>query len=184
MVCERRQSRLAVETAPRRPAGHEVPLRGLGPSPRRGTSWRGAPAAAGPSPPRPGRAPSGWMGVSTASPPRLPLAHKLCCAPETLLPIKWGGATMLPTIEDAGVTQLVEYLLPKQAVVGSSPIARSTSAIGRQKTGVLSICSPEDMRSQQPVYCGQGARPMDTAKTLERYLRHHRTAGSGPKTLE
>jgi hypothetical protein len=26
----------------------------------------------------------------------------------------------------AGVTQLVEYLLPKQAVVGSSPIARST----------------------------------------------------------
>ena len=34
-------------------------------------------------------------------------------------------ATMLPTIEHAGVTQLVEYLLPKQALVGSSPIARS-----------------------------------------------------------
>src|SRR5688572_4988948 len=33
-----------------------------------------------------------------------------------------GSATILPIIEDAGVTQLVEYLLPKQAVVGSSPI--------------------------------------------------------------
>ena len=42
-----------------------------------------------------------------------------------LLPNARGGATMCPTIEDAGVTQLVEYLLPKQAVVGSSPIARS-----------------------------------------------------------
>ena len=28
-------------------------------------------------------------------------------------------------VPSAGVTQLVEYLLPKQAVVGSSPIARS-----------------------------------------------------------
>jgi hypothetical protein len=28
----------------------------------------------------------------------------------------------------AGVTQLVEYLLPKQAVVGSSPIARSENS--------------------------------------------------------
>jgi hypothetical protein len=27
---------------------------------------------------------------------------------------------------DAGVTQLVEYLLPKQAVAGSSPVPRST----------------------------------------------------------
>ena len=25
---------------------------------------------------------------------------------------------------------------------------------------------------------------MDTTKTLERYLRHHRTSGSSPKTLE
>lgn len=31
----------------------------------------------------------------------------------------------LRATEHAGVTQLVEYLLPKQAVVGSSPIARS-----------------------------------------------------------
>ena len=44
---------------------------------------------------------------------------------QNLLPIARGDATMWPTIEDAGVTQLVEYLLPKQAVVGSSPIARS-----------------------------------------------------------
>ena len=30
----------------------------------------------------------------------------------------------------AGVTQLVEYLLPKQAVAGSSPVARSTNSLG------------------------------------------------------
>jgi hypothetical protein len=29
---------------------------------------------------------------------------------------------------DAGVTQLVEYLLPKQAVAGSSPVPRSTKS--------------------------------------------------------
>jgi hypothetical protein len=35
------------------------------------------------------------------------------------------GMLDFPELQCAGVTQLVEYLLPKQVVVGSSPITRS-----------------------------------------------------------
>ena len=34
-----------------------------------------------------------------------------------------------PTASRAGVTQLAEYLLPKQNVAGSIPVSRSTSSI-------------------------------------------------------
>lgn len=40
-------------------------------------------------------------------------------------PLKWGQASAIIELPSAGVTQLVECLLPKQNVVGSSPITRS-----------------------------------------------------------
>jgi hypothetical protein len=39
--------------------------------------------------------------------------------------------------QSAGVTQLVECLLPKQVAVGSSPITRSDSLVSRMETGVF-----------------------------------------------
>lgn len=63
-------------------------------------------------------------------------------------------------LPQAGVTQLVEYLLPKQAVAGSSPVPRSPIAdIG---TGSAQ-CSVGDVRESRVAarYVGKG--PSSTA---------------------
>ena len=43
-----------------------------------------------------------------------------------MAPVDRGYVTTYTHGNNAGVTQLVEYLLPKQAVAGSSPVPRST----------------------------------------------------------
>jgi hypothetical protein len=93
------------------------------------------------------------------------------------------GATYTPET-NAGVTQLVEYLLPKQAVAGSSPVPRSTKPTNRAENLRTAVQPPSDCcpcpRSVHGLIRDQNTQPqfrLTPSVELERFRgsRCHRT---------
>jgi hypothetical protein len=90
----------------------------------------------------------------------------LTSAYQGLTRLKSSGKIALASHKNAGVVQLVECLLAKEKVVGSSPIARSKQPL----CGLFFVCA--GMLSNQPLI---DYRDHDTAPLLSILLDHELT---------